>query len=257
MPDAPAKVVKESVKEPAEGRIKVSVVVPVYNPGSDMDRCVESLLGQTLPPSERELIFVDDGSTDDTPERLDKLAEEHPDVRVIHIPNSGWPGKPRNVGVEAAQGEYIQYVDQDDYLGLDALRRLYDLGSRNSADIVIGKVVSNFRAVPAGVWKTNRDKVTIRDFHLWDSLTPHKMFRKAFLEEEKIRFPEGKRRLEDQLYMMQSYFPAKAVSILGDYTCYHYWRRTTKNNAGSTSSSITPSPVRSATRSCGGSSASR
>nr|WP_238341613.1 glycosyltransferase [Actinopolymorpha rutila] len=213
--------------------MKVSVVVPVYNPGTDIDRCIESLLGQTLSPDEFEVVFVDDGSTDETPARLDKLAEEHSNVRVIHIPNSGWPGKPRNVGVDTARGEYIQYVDQDDYMAPDALRRLYELGSRNGADIVIGKVVSNWRGVPISVWKTTRHKVTIRDFPLWDSLTPHKMFRKTFLEEQNIRFPEGKRRLEDQLYMIQAYFPAKAVSILGDYTCYYYWRRTDKNNAGS------------------------
>lgn len=213
--------------------VKVSVVVPVYNPGDYIDKCIESLLGQTLPAEELELIFVDDGSTDETPARLDALAEQHDHVRVIHIPNSGWPGKPRNVGVDAAHGEYIQYVDQDDFMTPDALRRLYELGHRNSADIVIGKVVSNWRTVPSGVWRTTRERVTIRDFNLWDSLTPHKMFRKAFLDEEKIRFPEGKRRLEDQLYMMQSYFPAKVVSILGDYTCYYYWRRTDKQNAGS------------------------
>src|SRR5690606_10559708 len=67
----------------------------------------------------------------------------------------------------------------------------------------------------------------------WDSLTPHKMFRRAFLAEHDIRFPEGKRRLEDQVFMMKAYFPEKAVSILGDYTCYYYWRRTDKKNAGS------------------------
>lgn len=214
--------------------VKVSVVVPVYNPGPYMDECRASLLRQTLPPGQLELIFVDDGSTDETPARLDRLAEEHPHVRVIHIPNSGWPGKPRNVGVEAAAGDYIQYVDQDDHLGSDALRRLYELGHANRADIVIGKVVSNFRGVPSGLWKITRERCTIHDTPLWDSLTPHKMFRRAFLEEHRIRFPEGKRRLEDQLYMMRAYFPAKTVSILGDYTCYYYWRRGDKRNAGST-----------------------
>ncbi|MFF2008974.1 glycosyltransferase family 2 protein [Streptomyces sp. NPDC058195] len=213
--------------------VKVSVVIPVYNPGEYIDPCIDSLLRQTLPAGEFEVLFVNDGSTDDTRERLEKLAGEHPHFRVITIPNSGWPGKPRNVGVGEARGEYIQFVDQDDHLAPDALRRLYEMGRRNGSDIVIGKVASNFRGVPHGVFKQNREKCTLRDAPLYDSLTPHKMFRTEFLRKNGIAYPEGKRRLEDQLYMMEAYFPAEVVSILGDYTCYFYSRRDDGKNAGS------------------------
>lgn len=213
--------------------VKVSVVIPVYNPGKYIDPCIDSLLRQTLPAGEFEVLFVNDGSTDDTRERLEKLAVDHPHFRVITIPNSGWPGKPRNIGVAEARGEYVQFLDQDDYLASDALRRLYDMGHRNGSDIVLGKVASNFRGVPHGVFKKNREKCTLRDAPLYDSLTPHKMFRTDFLRENAIAYPEGKRRLEDQLYMMQAYFPAKAVSILGNYTCYYYSRRDDGQNAGS------------------------
>jgi glycosyltransferase involved in cell wall biosynthesis len=213
--------------------VKVSVVIPVYNPGKYIDPCIESLLGQTLPADEFEVLFVDDGSTDDSPARLDKLAGQHSHFRVIHIPNSGWPGKPRNIGVAEARGEYVQFVDQDDNMASDALRRLYDMGHRNGSDIVIGKVASNFRGVPHGVFKVNREKCDLTNAPLYDSLTPHKMFRTEFLRENNIAYPEGKRRLEDQLYMMQAYFPAKVVSILGNYTCYYYSRRDDGQNAGS------------------------
>ncbi|MFF8842912.1 glycosyltransferase family 2 protein [Streptomyces sp. NPDC015127] len=211
----------------------MSVVIPVYNPGKYIDPCIASLLGQTLPAEEFEVLFVDDGSTDDTPARLDELAAEHPHFRVIHIPNSGWPGKPRNIGVAEAKGEYVQFLDQDDHLGTDALRRLYDMGHRNGSDIVMGKVASNFRGVPHGVFRNNREKCTLRNAPLYDSLTPHKMFRTQFLREHGIAYPEGKRRLEDQLYMMKAYIPAKVVSILGTYTCYHYSKRDDGKNAGS------------------------
>ncbi|MEU9562957.1 glycosyltransferase family A protein [Streptomyces sp. NPDC048161] len=213
--------------------VKVSVVIPVYNPGKYIDPCIDSLLRQTLPAREFEVLFVNDGSTDDTCERLEKLAGEHPHFRVITIPNSGWPGKPRNIGVDEAKGEYVQFVDQDDYLASGALEQLYDMGNRNGSDIVIGKVASNFRGVPQGVFKKNREKCTLQDAPLYDSLTPHKMFRTEFLRENGIAYPEGKRRLEDQLYMMQAYFPAKVVSILGSYTCYYYSRRDDGQNAGS------------------------
>ena len=212
---------------------KVSVIIPVYNPGKYIKPCIDSLLRQTLPSDEFEVLFVDDGSTDESPAELDALAEEHPHFRVIHIPNSGWPGKPRNIGVGEAAGEYVQFVDQDDYLASDALRRMYEMGHRNGSDIVIGKVASNFRGVPHGVFRLDREKCTLQDAPLYDSLTPHKMFRTEFLRENKIAYPEGKRRLEDQLYMMEAYFPAKVVSILGSYTCYYYSKRDDGNNAGS------------------------
>ncbi|MEU0136563.1 glycosyltransferase family A protein [Streptomyces sp. NPDC006296] len=213
--------------------VKVSVVIPVYNPGKYIDPCIDSLLRQTLPADEFEVLFVNDGSTDDTRERLETLSAEHPHFRVITIPNSGWPGKPRNIGVAEAAGEYVQFVDQDDYLGVEALERLYAMGHRNGSDIVIGKVASNFRGVPHAVFKKNREKCTLRDAPLYDSLTPHKMFRTEFLRENGIAYPEGKRRLEDQLYMMQAYFPAEVVSILGDHTCYFYSKRDDGKNAGS------------------------
>jgi glycosyltransferase involved in cell wall biosynthesis len=224
--------------------MKVSVVVPVYNPGRYLDRCVASMLGQSLSSAEYEVIFVDDGSTDETPARLDELARGDPRFRVVHIPNSGWPGRPRNVGISEARGEYVQFLDQDDAMAPEALERLYEMGSRNRADIVIGKMAGDFRShapaashairgVPHVLFRRNRDACTIEDAPLIDSLTPHKMFRTAFLREHGITFPEGKRRLEDQLFMIRAYFAATTVSILADRVCYFYMERADGGNAGS------------------------
>ena len=127
----------------------VSVIVPVYNPGRDIDDCIDSLLGQSMPAGELELIFVDDGSTDGTPARLDALAAEHPHVNVVHIPNSGWPGRPRNIGIDMARGEFVYFVDNDDWLEPDAIERMHATAVRDGADIVIGKVVGHDRKVPA------------------------------------------------------------------------------------------------------------
>lgn len=120
--------------------VKVSVIVPVYNPGAYIEDCIASLLRQSLPPDEYEVLFVDDGSTDGTPARLDAVAAEHPRVTVVHQENSGWSGKPRNVGIAAAEGEYVMFVDNDDYLGDEALERMYDYGVANDADVVVGKM---------------------------------------------------------------------------------------------------------------------
>ena len=85
--------------------VRVSVVVPVFNPGRYIDPLIDSLRRQTMPAADFEAVFVDDGSTDDTPGKLDRLAESEPNVTVVHIPNSGWPGRPRNIGIEAAAVE--------------------------------------------------------------------------------------------------------------------------------------------------------
>lgn len=213
--------------------VRVSVVVPVFDPGPDLDRCVDSLLSQSLAPDAFEVVFVDDGSTDDAPARLDRLAAEHANVRVIHTPNSGWPGRPRNLGIEAAVGDYIQFLDQDDRLGPEALERLIAMADRNGSDIVIGKVSTDFRPVNQGVFRENREACTIHDAPLIDTLTPHKLFRRSLLLERGLRFPEGRRRLEDQLFVVRAYFAASVVSILADYPCYYYLERSDRGNAGS------------------------
>ncbi len=211
--------------------LKVSVIVPVYNPGPNIDECIESLLGQTLPPEEYEVIFVDDGSSDGTETRLDALAAEHDHVRVKHIPNSGWPGRPRNLGIEMARGEYVYFVDNDDWLGKGALNRLYNRAKRDEADIVIGKVVGEGKFVARSVFKRDRKDVTLEWAPLVRLLTPHKLFRKALLDEHGIRFPEGRRRLEDHVFTMHAYFHAQHISVLAGYPCYHWVMRETEDNA--------------------------
>ena len=214
--------------------IKVSVVVPVYNPGEYFEPCIASLLKQSLPPTELELIFVDDGSTDQTPARLDQLAREHPHVKVIHQENSGWPGQPRNAGTDAATGEYVHYVDADDEMPEEALERLYAFARRNDSDIVIGKQVGDGRHVPVGLFRRNRDRATVHDSPIITSLKPHKMFRRAFLAEAGLRFPEGRVRLEDQRFVVAAYFAARTISVLSDYVCYVHKSRSDHGNIGAT-----------------------
>ena len=211
--------------------IKVSAIVPVYNPGADIDNCIRTLLDQSLAEDEYEVIFVDDGSTDGTGERLDRLAAAHPNVRVRRIRNSGWPGRPRNVGIDMAQGEFVFFVDNDDWVGGEALERLLNRAIADDADVVVGKVVGHQRTIPNGIFRCNRRNVTLEWPPLVRLLTPHKLFRKALLDTYGIRYPEGQRRLEDHLFVMHAYFHADRISILADYTCYHWVHRGDAFNA--------------------------
>ncbi|WP_405650859.1 glycosyltransferase family 2 protein [Streptomyces sp. NBC_00019] len=212
--------------------VKVSVVVPVYNPGVYIEDCIASLKRQSLPPDEFEMVFVDDGSTDGTPARLDELAAEDSRVHVIHQENSGWSGKPRNVGIAASQGEYVMFVDNDDYLGDEALERMYDYGVANGADVIVGKMAGKGRPVPVELFRRNHPRASVENAPLIDSLTPHKMFRRAFLDDIGLRFPEGRRRLEDHVFIAEAYLRADNVSVLSDYVCYYHVRRDDASNAG-------------------------
>jgi glycosyltransferase involved in cell wall biosynthesis len=211
--------------------VKVSVIVPVYNPGRYIEPCIDSLLAQTMPAEELELVFVDDGSTDETPARLDRLAAEHPQVLVIHRENSGWSGTPRNDGIEASSGEYVQFVDQDDLLGPEALERLYARAKEVDADVVIGRAVGFGRGVSATLWDRERLHATLEKDPLLNSLTPHKMLRRAFLDEHGLRFPGGRRRLEDHVFMTKAYFAATSITVLSDYVCYFHTQRDDLGNA--------------------------
>src|SRR4051812_31616586 len=123
-----------------------------------MDGLGESLLGQTL--ADRELVFVDDGSTDETPARLDALAAAHPQVRVEHIENSGWPGRPRNVGLELATGEFVFFADNDDWLGREALERMYGMAVTHHAGVGGGKGGGPGKGGPRGLLTPHRPDPT-------------------------------------------------------------------------------------------------
>src|SRR5689334_22859441 len=91
----------------------VSVVIPVYNRAAMLRQAVESALGQTHRPIE--VVIVDDGSTDDTPQAIAALTARHPEVRAVRRENGG-PGAARESGRQAARGELLQFLDSDDLL---------------------------------------------------------------------------------------------------------------------------------------------
>jgi poly(ribitol-phosphate) beta-N-acetylglucosaminyltransferase len=219
---------------PAASALKVSVVVPVYNPGRQIDALLESLRRQSLPSDEFEALFVDDGSTDGTAERLDTLAAEVSNFRVLHVPRSGWPGRPRNVGIAAARGRFIQFADNDDELGVEALERLYRFATKNGSDVVVGREIRAGRRFPYGLrlFAQNHARMAPDDARLLSSLSPHKLFRRQFLLDRDIRFPEAPRIFEDYAFVMEAYLVAEVISVLSDYPCYHWRLREHKRSAG-------------------------
>ena len=112
-----------------------SVVIPVYNVKDYLPKCIDSVLAQDF--EDYEVILIDDGSTDgESGEICDRYAAAHPErIRAIHKPNGG-VGEARNVGIEAAQGEYLIFIDSDDYIAPDMFRVLADAVARFGSDII-------------------------------------------------------------------------------------------------------------------------
>lgn len=200
--------------------VRVSVVVPVYNPGAPFDDLLASLDRQTLDHSRFELLLCDDGSDEATRERLAEVERTRSYARVLYLPHSGWPGTPRNEGVAAARGDYVQFVDQDDWLFDEALERMCDYADLHGADVLVGKEVGIGRPLPSRIYQRDVPDARLGREPLLEMLTPHKMFRTAFLREKRVRFPDGKVRLEDHLFVMRAYFEAERISILASTPCY-------------------------------------
>ncbi|WP_051712450.1 glycosyltransferase family 2 protein [Spirillospora albida] len=203
---------------------KVSVIVPVHNSKDTLRRTFESVFAQTLPPEQVEIIAVDDGSTDGAGEELDRLAEGRPGFRVVHQDASGGPGRPRNVGLDLASGEYVFFLDADDHLAPEALERCCAMADENGTDVVVPKYVGVGRGVNRKLFERTVPFTTIFDAvpNLYGSITVLKLYRRSLLERHGIRFPEGVLSGEDQIFAVRAYFEAKGVSVLADYDCY-YW----------------------------------
>ena len=115
--------------------IKLSFIVPIYNVASYLRMCVESLLDQDLAKDEYEIILVDDGSTDSCPEICDEYERMFDNIRVIHQKNGGLSAA-RNSGIKVAKGEYICFVDGDDYWQRNVLAGLITQMERDNLDVI-------------------------------------------------------------------------------------------------------------------------
>jgi glycosyltransferase involved in cell wall biosynthesis len=198
----------------------VSVVIPVWNVERFLPECLDSVLTQTIGRDRLEVVAVDDGSTDRSGALLDEYAARYPQVKAIHEPNSGGPGRPRNVGLDHATGTYVFFLDADDYLGSEALERLVAMAERNSSDIVLAKMVGvDGRMVPTRPFRRNLDRARLSQ--VYSTLTVLKLFRRSLIERVGLRFAEGLRGGEDGPFTAQAYLEAGVISVVADYDCYY------------------------------------
>lgn len=208
-----------------QGPPRLSIVVPVYNVAAYLPDCLDSLLGQTL--QDLEIIAVDDGSTDSSPEILAEYAAKDSRVRVLRQPNQG-QGQARNLALAHVRGDLLTFCDSDDTVPPDAYAKMARTLDRTGSDFVMG-TARRFR--PRGkptlsqghVHDRDRLATTIDEFPLamHDIIACNRMFRTSFWQEQIGSFPVGLV-YEDHFPMLAAYVRANRFDVLKHIT--YNWR---------------------------------
>lgn len=198
----------------------ISVVTPNYNGERWLDECLGSVAGQTISPDRMEMIVVDDGSTDSSREIVTRYSRQIPGMTAIWHEHVGNPGVLRNVGVQRAVGEYVLFLDSDDYLGTEALARLDDFVGTDTPDIVAFQLQGLNRRVPSSMLKQTIRNANVVSSGLFKTLGVWKLCRRQFLHEAGIRFSAEHPRGEDVLFFAEAMLRAKEVSVVSGYPFY-------------------------------------
>ncbi len=201
---------------------KVSVIIPAYNTEKYIAQCLETLLNQTL--QDMEIIVVDDGSSDQTFAMLREFESKYPErIRVFHKQNGG-QGSARNLALQYAKGEYLGFVDSDDWVDAEMYEKMYQKAKDDDADIVICDMVDHFsdHEIYHHASKFD-DKFTV---------TPsacNKIFRASFAND--VQFPEGIW-YEDFEYTTKQLMKTDKISVIhkGYYHCHCREVSTMRNN---------------------------
>lgn len=211
----------------------VSIVIPVYNVEKYLRKCLDSICLQTW--KHLEIIVVDDGSPDNSRQIYEEFAARDPRIRVIHKENGGLSDA-RNAALPFCRGEYLLFVDSDDYLELHAVERMLAAAQEHQADIVIASFYQEYGdqktpylyCRPSGLYEgeacrsiaidllTDNRPTRIRPY-VWSRL-----IRRDLLENPPLVFDTNLKRSEDFLFSCLLHFRAKRVFLLGGEPLYHY-----------------------------------
>lgn len=202
----------------------ISVIVPIYNVEKYLEKCVESLLNQTY--SNLEIVLVDDGAKDSSPAMCDSFAEKDSRIKVVHKKNGGLSDA-RNAGLEVATGEYISFIDSDDYVALDMYKTMITEALNNDAQVVEcnsyvayedGKI-DVYKSFDYKLYTNNRDIIFdyIREGYI-QTVVWNKLYRRDIIGD--IRFEFGKCH-EDEFFTYQ--ILAKTTRFVHTNEFYYYY----------------------------------
>lgn len=202
----------------------VSVVVPVYNVESYLEKCIRSICGQTF--DELEIILVDDGATDRSGEICDNWAQKDFRIRVIHKANGGLSDA-RNAGIEAAAGNWLMFVDSDDTIAPHTIERLYRAAVEHGCEIAVCNIVRIYDDDTTELFYAPVAELTVWDgAQRFETLKQPSVCNKLFRAElfDNVRFPKGKFYEDTFVYHVLAH-RAGRIALTGHDGYYYLSRR--------------------------------
>jgi glycosyltransferase involved in cell wall biosynthesis len=206
---------------------KISIIVPVYNIELYIKKCLDSIIVQTF--SNIEIIVINDGSTDNSGKICEEYAKKDHRIKVVHKEYGG-VSSVRNIGIEAAKGEFIGFVDGDDCIDKDMYQVLYQLCIETQSDISICKLG---RQIKGELTNRSEEKIYIKEMDNLEAMSQlfkgvlyrfslcNKLFKKTCLEN--IQFPEG--RIHEDLATTYKFFANSNKAVFTNYMGYIYIKR--------------------------------
>ncbi len=196
--------------------MKLSLIIPAYNAERTLETCLDSVLNQNGIDSS-EVIVINDGSKDGTAEILEKYAQRYPSLLKYCTVENGGQGTARNIGIGMAHGEWIGFVDSDDWIETDMFAKMINCAEKEQADLVLCDVMAHFpdgRTEPERIWRENCPIAAA-------GFANNKVFRKTLLNG--IRFAEERLWYEDLEFTAKAVHRAVKMVHLEEYL-YHYRR---------------------------------
>ncbi|MBR1831855.1 MAG: glycosyltransferase [Ruminiclostridium sp.] len=212
----------------------ISVVVPIYNAGSYLKHCLQTIQNQTF--SDFEVICVNDGSTDNSSTIIKDIIDVDGRFRMIEREyRSGSAGLPRNIGIDNATGKYIIFLDADDYFDVHLLEKLYKKALQSSSDLIIcdcwyvnqdGIEEHNYEIDFNGVNALNKEVFSYKDtpdnlFQLLGCAVWNKLILKELIDRNALRFQENVPIVDDVFFVSLLYIFAGRISIINDKLIYY------------------------------------
>ncbi len=204
---------------------KISIIVPVYNQEDTLQRAFDSIKNQSFGFESLEVIFVDDASTDNSVNIIKEFSDNYKNVKSIHLSeNSGFAGKPRNVGIENATAQYLMFLDPDDVFLEDACKTLYDNITENDSDIASGnyninrdnRIVRNDWSILKLDNEESRQAKNINEYFNFILATPSvwsKIFKREFVLREKLEFLVGVP-AQDLVFVSEALLKANGIRFI-------------------------------------------
>ena len=205
---------------------KISIIVPVYNVERYLRQCIDSILAQTY--RDFELFLVDDGSPDNSGKICDEYARKDLRIHVFHKPNGG-VSSARNLGIDNAKGEYISFIDADDYIEPNFAEEMVKAMEGYDADLVCCGIWENEKSINKRIRSTDKDKIYDMKGGLIELIVPdayfgwcfNKFYKRSIVKNTDIKFPEGIRYSEDWVFII-NYITHSSKIVYISKVLYHY-----------------------------------